>query len=81
MLYWQKLVFHSRSHGCTFKLQEKKKYTKQKNVQDKKLNKKTCAPKLRRSEFYMPILSPSRDEIWGGVRIEQYSEKDITTKV
>lgn len=55
-------------------------YTKQKNVQDKKL-KKTCAPKLRRSEFYMPILSPSRDEIWGGVRIEQYNEKDITTKV
>lgn len=59
----------------------KKKYTKQKNVQDKKLNKKTCAPKLPRSEFYMPILSPSRDEIWGGVRIEQYNEKDITTKV
>lgn len=80
MLYWQKLVLHSRSHGCTFKLQEKKIYTKQKNVQDKKL-KKTCAPKLRRSEFYMPILSPSRDEIWGGVRIEQYNEKDITTKV
>lgn len=80
MLYWQKLVLHSRSRGCTFKLQEKK-YTKQKNVQDKKLNKKTCAPKLPRSEFYMPILSPSRDEIWGGVRIEQYNEKDITTKV
>lgn len=26
MLYWQKLVLHSRSRGCTFKLQEKKIY-------------------------------------------------------
>lgn len=57
MLYWQKLVLHSRSHGCTFKLQEKKIYTKQKNVQDKKLKKNLCPQASQIRVLYAHSLS------------------------